>query len=147
MFVACEMERGAVRHYQRAMQLLKTLNRENEPLYDMLKEMAVDEEEHLRQFSASTDASSINSERQSMLIAMMQGWLFQGGMMGAARSGMLEDIPSMLEYAKESERVSAQKYREFAAASSDESAKAALLRIAGEETLHLEQLNSLSSLK
>lgn len=142
MFIACEMERGAIRHYGRAMQLLKTLGRESEPLYQQLRAMHAEEQSHLEQFSGSTCLEELPLERQTLLTAMMNGWLFEGGLMGAARSGMMDDIPSMLKYAKESEALSAKKYREFAKLTADEKSKAALLSIAAEEDRHLLELKA-----
>lgn len=140
MFIACEMERGAIRHYGRAMQVLKSQGREADPLYQQLKVMHEEEQSHLEQFSGYTDPADLPMERQALLTAMMNGWLFEGGLMGAARNGMMDDIPSMLKYAKESEALSAKKYRDFAKLATDENSRSALLSIAAEEDRHLLEL-------
>jgi rubrerythrin len=142
MFIACEMERGAIRHYARAMQLLKTLGRETEPIYQQLKAMHAEEQSHLENFSGCTCLDDLPLERQTLLTAMMNGWLFEGGLMGAARSGMMDDIPSMLKYAMESEALSAKKYREFAKLAADEKIRSTLLGIAAEEDAHLLELKA-----
>ena len=140
MYIACQMERGAVKHYARAMQLMQAMGRENEPLYSALKAMLHDEESHLEQFCAFTDCDSISPERQTLLNALMQDWLFKGGLMGAAREGMMEDIPSMMQYAQASEELSARKYRECAEMTDDEATRQALLAIAAEEDKHYLEL-------
>ena len=144
MYIACQMERGAVKHYARAMQLMQTMGREKEPLYASLEAMLHEEESHLEQFCALTDSESISPERQTLLNALMQDWLFKGGLMGAAREGMMEDIPSMLQYAQASEELSAAKYRKFALMTDDEAARQALLNIAAEEDKHYMELNTSS---
>lgn len=141
MFIACEMERGAIRHYARAMQLLRTQGREQEPLYAQLVAMHRMEQEHLRRFSSFGDPSALSPERQTMLSALMQGWLFEGGLMGATRDGMMDDVPSMLAYARASEALSAAKYREFASLTDDPDCRDALFSIAAEEDQHLLDLS------
>lgn len=141
MFIACQMERGAIKHYSRAMQLMQALGRENEPLYARIAAMLDEEQSHLDQFCSYTDCSQISQDRQTLLTALMQDWLFKGGLMGAARQGMMEDIPSMIQYAQDSEALSAKKYREFAEMTSDEVTRQTLLSIAAEEDKHFLELN------
>ena len=51
LFIACEMERGAVQLYERALILLKNQNRDKEPLRAQLSYMLADEKQHLLQFT------------------------------------------------------------------------------------------------
>jgi len=115
--------------------------RENEPLYARIAAMLDEEQSHLDQFCSYTDCSQISQDRQTLLTALMQDWLFKGGLMGAARQGMMEDIPSMIQYAQDSEALSAKKYREFAEMTSDEVTRQTLLSIAAEEDKHFLELN------
>ena len=80
-----------------------------------------------------------DAENQLMLAAVADGILFEGGLMGAARAGLLKDVDSMLRYAAACEAASVEKYRAFAETAGDD-AKAALLSIAGEEERHLAEL-------
>ena len=73
---------------------------------------------------------------------MAEGILFDGGLMGAARQGLLKDVQSMLQLAADAERTSVQKYREFAQCAQSEEAKQALLSIAAEEECHLMELEA-----
>ena len=140
LYLACQMETGAVQLYQRALALMKQLGRESEPLYGRLTLMRSDEEDHLRQFRELYTGLDAPLERELELAAIAEGVLFEGGMMGASRQGLLGSVDSMMALAKKAETLSAQKYREFAAVSASEGAKNALLMIAEQEEKHLEEL-------
>ena len=81
-------------------------------------------------------------ERQLTLSAVAEGVLFEGGLMGAARQGLLKDVESMLRFAIQAEITSARKYREFASLATDERARAALVMIADEEDKHTAELEA-----
>lgn len=144
LYVACEMESTAVQLYTRALALLEQLGRKGEPLYAGIQEMLATEQAHLRSFRALYHGLDEANEQQLSLAAIGEGVLFEGGLMGAARQGLLKDVDSMLALAINAERTSAQKYREFAAATHSEEARAALLRIAAEEDGHLTELEATS---
>ncbi len=140
LFIACEMERSAVQLYTRAMKVLEQLGREKEPIYAAISQMLEDEQAHLCRFCALYTGLEESVEQQLTLSAIAQGILFEGGLMGAARQGLLKDEKALFALAIESERASAEKYREFAAVSQSEEARDALLRIACEEDGHLQEL-------
>ena len=142
LFVACQMESTAVQLYSRALQVMQQLGREREPLYREIEQMLHDEEGHLRHFSALYQGLDEAQERELTLSAVAEGLLFEGGLMGAARQGLLKDTKSMLELAAKSEKASAQKYRDFAAQAQTEEARDALLMIAQQEDGHLIELET-----
>ena len=142
MFVACEMESTAVQLYTRALQLLDQLGRKNDPVYPAIEKMLMEEKGHLFRFRSLYHGLDEADEQQLSLAAIGEGLLFEGGLMGAARRGLLKDPESLLDFAIASERSSAQKYREFAQAAQSEEARQALLLIAGEEEGHLMELEA-----
>lgn len=138
--MACEMESSAVQLYTRALTLVKQPGRQGEALYEGLDRLRRDELEHLRQFRALCGEDGVPPERRVALAAAAQNVLFEGGLMGAARQGLLDSMERMLRFAMRCEAVSAQKYREFAAVAESPSAREALLMIASEEDRHLDVL-------
>ena len=144
MFVACEMESTAVQLYTRALTLLEQQDRRHDPLYKSIQEMLEEEKEHLRRFRSLYQGLGEADEQQLTLSAVGEGVLFEGGLMGAARRGLLKDVASMLALAINAERTSIRKYREFAESAQTEEARKALLSIAEEESVHLMELEHAS---
>ncbi len=142
MFVACEMESTAVQLYTRALALMDQQERQNDPLYKSIQDMLEDEKGHLRRFRSLYQGLGEVDEQQLTLSAVGEGVLFEGGLMGAARRGLLKDVESMLKLAINAERTSIRKYREFAAHAQTEEARNALLMIAEEESGHLLELEA-----
>ncbi len=140
LYVACEMESSAVQLYSRALEVLEQLGRKGEPVYAAIEQMLKDEQNHLCRFRSLYTGLAESDEQQLLLSAMAQGILFEGGLMGAARQGLLKDEKSLFALAIQSERASAEKYREFAALSQNTEAKNALMMIAHEEDGHLIEL-------
>ena len=140
MYIACQMETSAIQLYARALQMLKEQGRENERLFYQVSFMHSDEQEHLRQFRSLYQGMEMSIEQELTLAAVAEGVLFEGGLMGAVRRGLLSDVHSMLAYALEAEKLSAKKYREFAAMADDEAARSTLLLIAAEEDKHQKDL-------
>ena len=134
LFVACEMEASAIQLYSRAISLMEQLGRRGDPLYDHLVLMRADEQEHLARIRSQCDGE--------VLCAAADGILFEGGLMGAARAGLLSDVEGMLRFARQTEAASARKYREFAAMAHSDEARDALERIAAEEERHLSDLQA-----
>lgn len=99
LFMACEMESSAIQLYTRALSLMEQLGRQDEPLYDHLTLMLADEQEHLAQFRALGGRDDLAQERRVALSAAADNILFEGGLMGAARAGLLRDVESMLRFA------------------------------------------------
>lgn len=142
MFVACEMESTAVQLYTRALAMMDQQERQNDPLYQSIQEMLEDEKGHLRRFRSLYHGLGEVDEQQLTLSAVGEGVLFDGGLMGAARRGLLKDVSSMLHLAAEAERTSIRKYLEFAECAQTEEARKALLMIAEEESGHLLELEA-----
>lgn len=142
LFVACEMENTAVQLYSRALAVMEQQERTAEPLYASIQEMLEDEKGHLRRFRSLYKGLDEADEQQLLLSAVGEGVLFEGGLMGAARRGLLKDVKSMLALASEAERTSIRKYREFAENAQTEEARKALLMIAEEESGHLIELEA-----
>ncbi|MBR6569724.1 MAG: ferritin-like domain-containing protein [Clostridia bacterium] len=142
LFIACEMESTAVQLYSRALALMEQQDRQGDPLYAGIQEMLEDEKGHLRRFRSLYQGLDAADEQQLTLSAVGEGVLFEGGLMGAARRGLLKDVPSMLKLAINAEKTSIRKYREFAEAAQTEEARSALLRIAEEESGHLMELEA-----
>ena len=142
MYLACEMESTAVQLYTRALQLMQQLGREKESLYIEIQQMLRDEQAHLVRFRSLYKGLDASDEQRIALSAVAEGILFDGGLMGAARQGLLSDVDSMLRFAADSERASAQKYRDFAAVATTDEAREALYKIAAEEDVHLRELEA-----
>ena len=142
LFLACEMERSAIQLYTRALMLMKQLGRAHEPLYARIQEMLQDEQGHLHRFESLYQGLDGTVEQQLMLAAAGEGVLFEGGLMGAVRRGLLKDVDSMLRLAMDAERTSIAKYRAFAQSAQSEQAREALLLIADEESGHLLELQA-----
>lgn len=140
LFIACEMERGAVQLYQRALLLMKELGRGEETLMAHLQQMLRDEQRHLQQFSSLYEKLEEPMEQQLLLSAVAENVLFRGGLMGAVREGILRSAEGMLRFAAQSEENAVQTYRAFAEQCGQEHAGAVLLAIAAEEERHLADL-------
>ena len=142
LFIACEMESTAVQLYTRALQVMQQLGREKEALYQRIQEMLEDEQVHLRRFKSLYQGLDASDEQRLTLAAVGEGVLFEGGLMGAARQGLLKDVDSMLALAIKAEQTSIRKYREFASQAETEEARTALMMIASEEDCHLLELEA-----
>lgn len=140
MYIACAMETAAVQLYERAMQVLEGMGRAQEAVYRSVAAMRLEEMSHLQRFRSLCTGLDAGVEQQLMLDAIADGILFEGGLMGAARAGLLKDVESMLAYAAQCEAASVRKYREFAANAAGDAAREALLAIADEEERHLKEL-------
>ena len=140
MYIACAMESSAVQLYERALKVLEAQGRREDAHYRSLAAMQMEEMSHLQRFRALGGEVDQQRENQLLLDAVADGVLFEGGLMGAARAGLLKDVDSMLRYAASCEAASAAKYREFAREAASEEAKEALLAIAAEEERHLSDL-------
>ena len=146
LFIACEMERGAVQLYERALILLKNQNREKEPLRAQLSYMLADEKQHLLQFTELYAGLDSEVERTLTLSAVASDILFPGGLMGAVRQGLLSDEQGMLTFAAAAEETAAKTYRAFSAQCADQHAAEMLLGIALEEDKHLRALRDHQSM-
>jgi len=130
LFIACEMERRAVKMYQRGAMLFPHLK---EPLqnYEM------EERTHLKAFQMMGDKmGGLPHEDQMLLSAYAASVLFPGGLMEASRENAFSDLASFLNYAAGQEQEAIRRYTAFAEDCADEEAKNMFLAIAHEEEGH-----------
>lgn len=142
LFVAIEMERGAIQTYERALMLTDPDNPALKPLRQQLAIILSDERQHLSQFQALYKGLDTMTEKHLMLSAVAASILFEGGLMGAVRQGMLKDSAGLLKFARDAERKAIDTYHAFAAECGDPQTAAALDAIAGEEEKHLHTLRN-----
>ena len=140
LYIACEMERGAIQLYERALMLLNDLGRENEPIRAQLAYMLADEKQHLAQFQELYTGLETEIERRLTLAAVASSVLFPGGLMGAVREGLIQDNHSLLAFAANAEQTAAATYRVFADQCNDSRTVEMLKVIALEEDKHLRTL-------
>ncbi|MCE5343795.1 MAG: ferritin-like domain-containing protein [Eubacteriales bacterium] len=140
LFIACEMERGAIQLYERAQMLLGSLYRDKESLRSQLASMLADEKQHLLQFQNLYTGLDTTLEKQLTFSAVAADMLFPGGLMGAVRQGLLKNDRSMLAFAASAERTAVETYRAFARQCDDPRTAEMLEGIALEEDKHLRVL-------
>jgi rubrerythrin len=142
LFVAIEMELGAVQTYERAL----TLTDPDDPAARQLRQQIAiilnDEHQHLLQFRSMYKGLDTITEKRLMLAAVASSVLFEGGLMGAVRQGMLKDKASLLKFSMQAEKKAAETYRAFAQACGDPKAADVLNGIANEEEKHLQTLRN-----
>lgn len=134
--VAVEMERRAIRVYERAL-LLAT-----EPeVAAGIREILRDEREHLRRFSEMRAEYPVGAAEEKQLIsAMAADVLFTGGVMEMQRAQALTTLPGLYRYAADSEADAVQTYGGFAQRCQDERVREAFMAIVREESQHLTEL-------
>lgn len=138
LYIACEMERRAIRLYERALLLFDDAAC-REAVAAMLKE----ERRHLMQFEAM-GAQTPGFERGQALSAQAAQVIFSGGLVEAQRKGAFASAQALFRYAAGEEEAAVKRYGAFAACLTGEAA-AAFSAIAEQEKHHLvwlqEQLN------
>ena len=137
-FIACEMEKRAIRLYERALALFA-----DAPCQEAIRAILSDERNHLCQFSQMGE-SAAGFERAQLLSAQAGRVLFPGGLVEAQRKGAFDSVRALYAYAAKEERDAVQAYTRFSESLSG-SASAAFAAIALEEKRHLNKLNSLLS--
>lgn len=138
LYIACEMERRAIRLYERALAVFA-----DGPCQAAIRAILSDERHHLEQFTAM-GAQSPGFERAQLLSAQAAQVLFSGGLVEAQRKGAFESAGRLYAFAAEEEKDAIRCYGEFAAQLSG-SAAAAFLAIQLEEKQHLSKLNALGA--
>lgn len=134
--VAVEMERRAIRVYERALMLTG-----DEQVRSGIQDILKDEREHLRRFSAMKDSCPAGEDEERMLTqAMAAEMLFPGGVMELERARGLDNLQGLYAFAADSERDAVKNYTAFAARCSDADIAAAFTGIAAEEAFHLAEL-------
>lgn len=137
LLIACEMERRAIRMYERGLAVVK------DPDIKMhIDKLHGEEKEHLKRFSrmGSLSLEMSDLEQQLLLSSYAAQILFPGGLMQAYREGALDSTVSLLRFARDSEETAVRVYREFAAAMKDAAVQDMFQAIAQEEQTHLKTL-------
>ena len=131
--VAVEMERRAIRVYERALMLA------TEPaVIAGIREILADEREHLRRFSEMKESYPVPVEEEKLLISSMAAEvLFTGGVMEMKREQALTTLRGLYEYAADSEAGAVETYGAFASKCQDEKVHDVFMSIVREESEHL----------
>ena len=136
--VAVEMERRAIRIYERALMLVS-----DEAVRGGIGDILSQEKEHLKHFTAMREGYPTGEkEEQALLQAMGAEALFPGGVMEMERNRGLTTLQGLYAYAAESERHAMETYLSFAEKCRDEKVAGAFRAIAAEESAHLSQLRT-----
>ncbi len=136
LFIACEMEKRAIRLYERALAVFA-----DGPCQEAIRVILSDEKRHLARFS-EMGVDTPDFERARLLAAQAAGVLFSGGLVEAQRKGAFDSVLSLYRYAAEEETEAIARYGEFASGLAGPAAFA-FRQIEMEETGHLKKLNEL----
>lgn len=138
LYIACEMEKRAIRMYERMLLLFRTPENQK-----MLNDLLSDERSHLKRFREMMEGAPPMAEEALLLSAEAAGILFRGGLTEALRKGAVGTSESLLKYAMEQEEIAVKTYLGFADACAGKAAQ--MLRdIAGEEGEHLRALQEMA---
>ena len=137
LYLACEMERRAIRVYERGLMLSQ-----DPALSALLQKLISDERMHLAKFSrmGKTALEATDQEQQILLKSFAAQILFPGGLMQAQREGALSNMEGLLAFARESEEMAVSCYLEFSESCQNIEAKEAFISIAKEEKAHLDAI-------
>ena len=131
--VAVEMERRAIRVYERALMLAT-----DPAVVSGIREILADEKEHLRRFSAMREHHPVPEDEEKLLISSMAAEvLFTGGVMEMKREQALTTLEGLYRYAAESEAGAVETYGSFAEKCVDERVHDTFMAIVHEESEHL----------
>ena len=131
--VAVEMERRAIRVYERALMLAKDAE-----VMAGINEILGDEREHLQRFSEMKANYPVPEEEERLLISSMAAEvLFTGGVMEMKREQALTTLVGLYRYAADSEAGAVETYGSFADKCADEKVKETFMAIVREESEHL----------
>ena len=131
--VAVEMERRAIRVYERALMLAT-----DPAVVAGIEEILADEKEHLRRFSEMKAEYPVTADEEKMLISSMAAEvLFTGGVMEMKREQALATLNGLYRYAAESEAGAVETYGGFASKCSDARVHDTFMAIVNEESEHL----------
>ena len=134
--VAVEMERRAIRVYERALMLVS-----DPQVRAGIQEILSDEKQHFRRFSDMKDLCPMAQADERMLTqAIAAEMLYPGGVMELERAKGLDTLKGLYTYAAESEQGAVENYLAFAEKCDDPQIAEAFTAIAGEETCHLAEL-------
>ncbi len=131
-FLACEMERQAIRLYERALLLFP-----QGETGQAIREILAEERSHLAQFEGLGKAAC-SFEQAQLLSAKAAQTLNAGGLMAAQRKGAFETPHALFSYAANEEKNAIETYESFSGRFSGEAADA-FRQIAQEEKRHLNE--------
>ncbi len=131
--VAVEMEKRAIRVYERALMLAT-----DPAVVAGIREILADEREHLRCFSEMKAQHPVPADEEKLLISSMAAEvLFTGGVMEMKREQALTTLIGLYRYAAESEAGAVETYGSFASKCQDAKVHDAFMAIVREESEHL----------
>ena len=131
--VAEEMERRAIRVYERALMLAT-----DPQVIAGIQEILQDERQHLIRFSAMRSNFPVDAQEERMLISSMAAEvLFAGGVMEMRREHALTTLKGLYTDAAESEAGAVETYNGFANRCADDAVREVFLSIVNEESDHL----------
>ena len=140
LYIACEMEKRAIRLYERALMVFS-----DSPCREAIGQILSDERSHLAQFSA-LGAQAPGFERGQVLAAQAADVLFSGGLVEAQRKGAFASPEALFTYAAEEEAGAVERYGSFAQQLTG-SAREAFEAISEEEKGHHAKLTYLADLE
>ena len=136
--VAVEMERRAIRVYERALMLA-----DDPQVQGGIREILGDEKRHLARFTEMQACHPVDAAEEKLLISSMAAEvLFGGGVMEMKREQALETLEGLYRYAAESEAGAVRTYAEFAQKCDDPAVRDAFMEIVREESTHLADLKA-----
>ena len=134
--IAVEMERRAIRVYERALMLAQDAQ-----VRAGIEEILADERRHLQRFSAMRECHMVDEAEERLLISSMAAEvLFSGGVMEMKREQALTTLVGLYRYAAESEAGAVETYGTFASKCQDERVQETFMAIVREESEHLTAL-------
>lgn len=134
--VAVEMEKRAIRVYERALLLARDAQ-----VQSGIREILADEQRHLARFSEMRACHQVDAAEEKLLISSMAAdVLFTGGVMEMSREQALTTLRGLYRYAADSEAGAVRTYAEFAQKCDDPAVRETFLSIVREESTHLADL-------
>lgn len=136
--VAVEMERRAIRVYERALMLAQ-----DPQVQAGIREILSDEKEHLTRFMAMKACHQVDAAEEKLLISSMAAeTLFPGGVMEMKREQALTTLMGLYTYAADSEANAVNTYTDFANKCADPQVRETFMSIVREESIHLSELQA-----
>lgn len=131
--IAVEMERRAIRVYERALMLTT-----DEQVRRGINEILSDERRHLQRFSEMRACHQLDEAEERLLISSMAAEvLFTGGVMEMKREQALLTLTGLYRYAADSEAGAVETYGGFASKCEDKRVHDTFMAIVHEESEHL----------
>ena len=136
LMVAVEMERRAIRTYERALMVT-----DHPEVLEGIQDILADEQEHLLRFQKMQAQYPLDAATEASLMKSLSAeTLMQGGLLEMVRQGALQSLKKLYEYAIREERDAVAEYARFAQHCEDPDVAAVFQSISQEETTHLDVL-------